>query len=201
MTDTTSKSFWPLLLGLAVLLAATRSHHFASITHLPDASWAVLFLAGFYLRPAWVFAALLGLAVLSDYLAIGAFGVSDFCVSVAYGFLLPAYGALWFAGRRYADHYHFQAATPGSSPGQALPWLAGFALAGAAVSEVLSSGGFYFFSGRFAETSLAEFGARLALYFPQALEGLALYLGAAAIAHIVLTLAGRSIAHKTSGAH
>jgi hypothetical protein len=193
MTDATAKSFWPLLLGLAFMLAATRSHHFASITHLPDASWAVFFLAGFYLRPAWVFAALLALAGLSDYLAIGAFGVSDFCVSIAYGFLLPAYGALWFAGRRYARRYHFQIAT--------LPHLAGFALAGALVSELLSSGGFYFFSGRFAETSLAEFGARLALYFPQALAGLGLYLGAAAIAHIVLTLASRSIAHKTSGVH
>jgi hypothetical protein len=193
MTDATSKSFWPLLLGLAVLMAATRSHHFASITHLPDASWAVFFLAGFYLRPLWAFPALLALAGLSDYIAISAFGVSDFCVSVAYGFLVPAYGALWFAGRRYARHHRFQLAT--------LPWLAGFALAGALISELLSSGGFYFFSGRFAELSWADFGSRLALYFPQALEGLALYLGAAAITHIVLTLASRSVAHKTPSAH
>src|SRR5690554_3136356 len=60
MNDTTSKNFWPIVLGLAVLMAATRSHHFASVTHLPDASWAVFFLAGFYLRPLWVFPALLG---------------------------------------------------------------------------------------------------------------------------------------------
>lgn len=192
MTDSTSKLFWPLLGLVALLLAATRSHHFASITHLPDASWAVFFLAGLYLRPAWAFAVLLGLAVLSDYLAIGQFGVSDFCVSPAYVFLLPAYGALWFAGRCYAGLYRFRWSS--------LAHLAGFVLAGAAVGEVLSSGGFYFFSGRFAETTGGEFAARLALYFPQTLEGMVLYLGAAAVAHVALTLASRSAAPKPAGA-
>ena len=186
MNDTASKPFWPIVLCLVILMAATRSHHFTSIHHLPDASWAVFFLAGFYLRPLWIFPALLALAGFSDYIAISQFGVSDFCISVAYGFLLPAYGALWLAGRCYARRYRFQPAT--------LPYLVGFALAGAAVAELLSSGGFYFFSGRFAETGLAEFGTRLALYFPQALEGMALYVGAAAIVHVMLALAGRSAA-------
>jgi hypothetical protein len=181
-----------LFLALAFLMAATRSHHFASVTHLPDASWAVFFLAGFYLRPLWVFGALLALAGASDYLAISQFGVSDFCVSAAYVFLLPAYAALWFAGRRFAGHYRWQ--------WSALLWLAGFALIGAAVSELLSSGGFYFLSGRFAEPSLAEFADRLALYFPQALEGLALYLGAAVIAHVALSLAYRGASRPAAGA-
>ncbi|QSA98658.1 hypothetical protein [Methylococcus sp. EFPC2] len=191
MSDTTSKTFWPLFAGLALLMAATRSHHFASITHLPDASWAVFFLAGFYLRPAWVFAGLLGLAGLSDYVAITQFGVSDFCVSAAYGFLLPAYGALWFAGRLYAARYRFEPAN--------LIWLAGYALAGATISELLSSGGFYYFSGRFAETSLAQFGGRLVTYFPHGLEGLALYLGSVVVAHVALTLASGT-APRRSGA-
>lgn len=190
MTEQKSKTFWPLFLTLAVLMAATRSHHFASITHLPDASLAVFFLAGFYLRPTWVFAAFLGLAGVSDYIAISQFGVSDFCVSVAYGFLLPAYGALWFAGRRYAGHYRFQASS--------LPWLAGFALIGAAVSELLSSGSFYLFSGRFTDTTLSEFASQLALYFPQVLEGLALYLGAAVVAHVALTLSAGTFARQSS---
>jgi len=192
MNDNHSKPFWPLFLTLTILMAATRSHHFAGITHLPDASWAVFFLAGFYLRPVWVFGALLALAGVSDYLAISQFGVSDFCVSAAYGFLLPAYGALWFAGRRYAGHYRWQWTT--------LPWLAGFALVGAAISEMLSSGSFYFLSGRFADTNLNEFAGRLALYFPQALEGLALYLGAAVIAHVALTLAYRGASRPAAGA-
>jgi len=89
---------------LAMLMTATRSHHVADLTHLPDASWAVFFLAGFYL-PTLAFGGLLALAALIDYVAITWGGVSSFCVSPAYGFLLPAYGALWLAGRRFADAY------------------------------------------------------------------------------------------------
>ncbi|MGX2039366.1 hypothetical protein ACWJKU_04425 [Methylocaldum sp. MU1018] len=195
MNDTTSKNFWPVALGLAALMAATRSHHFASVTHLPDASWAVFFLAGFYLRPAWMFPALLGLAGLSDYVAITWLGVSDFCVSPAYGFLLPAYGALWLAGRWYARRHHFRFST--------LPSLALALLTGAAISELLSSGGFYFFSGRYVETNFAEFGARLAKYFPHALEGIALYIAAAILVHVAFGLArpGRSVEDHGRQAH
>jgi hypothetical protein len=178
------KREWPLFLALALLMAATRSHHFASVTHLPDASWAVFFLAGFYLRAGWSFAALLSLAGASDFLAIHFFAVSDFCVSPAYVFLLPAYGSLWLAGRWYAGRYRFNFA--------GLAWLALGAVGGALAAELLSGGGFYFFSGRFAETSLAVFASRLLQYFPQSLEGMGLYVGTAAIAHIALTLALRS---------
>jgi len=195
MNDTTSKNVWLIALSLALLMAATRSHHFASITHLPDASWAVFFLAGFYLRPVWTFPALLALAVVSDYVAIAWLGVSDFCVSPAYGFLLPAYSALWLAGRWYARRYHFRFST--------LPLLAVALLTGAAVCELLSSGGFYFFSGRFEETSFAEFGARLANYFPHALEGIGLYITSAILIHVAVGLAGpgRSVEDRGRQAH
>jgi hypothetical protein len=192
LNTTQPRTTLAIALTLAALMAATRSHHFATVTHLPDASWAVFFLAGFYLRPLWTFPALLVLAGISDYVAIGQFGVSDFCVSPAYGFLLPAYGALWFAGRWYARRYRFHVAT-------LLP-LTVAVLAGTALSELLSSGGFYFFSERFAETSLATFGGRLIEYFPQSLEGMGLYVGAAAIAHIFLGLAGQFSA-RTYDAH
>jgi hypothetical protein len=193
MNETISRHTILIALALAVLMAATRSHHFATLTHLPDASWAAFFLAGFYLRPLWVFPVLLALAGISDYVAISRFGVSDFCVSPAYGFLLPAYGALWFAGRWYARRYRFHLST-------LLP-LAVAVLAGATVSELLSSGGFYFFSGRFTETSLATFGARLIDYFPHSLEGMGLYVGATAIAHALLGLASQFSARRASGAH
>ena len=169
-------------LTLALLLAATRSHHFATALHLPDASWAVFFLAGFYLRTVWMFPALIALAGVSDYVTIAWFGVSDFCVSPAYGLLLPAYGALWLAGRWYAGRHRFALST--------LIPLAGSVVIGAALCEIISSGGFYFFSGRFAETSLVELGLRLAKYFPPSMESLALWMGIAIVAHIVFTLAG-----------
>jgi hypothetical protein len=68
--------------------------------------------------------------------------------------------------------------------------LAGSLFLGAAVCELISSGGFYFFSGRFAETSLIEFGLRLAKYFPPSLASLAFWMGIAIVVHIVFTLPG-----------
>jgi hypothetical protein len=54
------------------------------------------------------------------------------------------------------------------------------------------------FSGRFSEPTLAEFGARFVRYFPQALEGVALYLAAAVIAYAAFAaLADR----RTTNAH
>ncbi len=183
MTTLTLRQQTLIGLLLAAFMAATRSHHFAGLHHLPDASWAVFFLAGLYLRAAWAFAALSLLAVASDYVAITWGGVSSFCVSPAYVMLLPAYGALWLAGRWYAGHHSERIAT--------LAPLALAALGGAAVCELISSGSFYFFSGRFADPTLAEFLPRLAKYFPHSLSTLAMYLGAAALAHAALAVLGR----------
>ncbi len=178
----------PVGLALAALLLLTRSHHFASAVHLPDASWAVFLLAG-ALLPGWrPLAALLGLAGAVDYAAIAFGGVSAFCVSPAYLALIPAYGALYAAGHWYARGH--QAAL------SSLPRFAAAALVGAVQCELLSSGAFYVFSGRFAEPTLAEFGARLVRYFPQALEGLALYLTAAVITYAAFAaLAHRRATH------
>ncbi|MGH8651365.1 MAG: hypothetical protein ACREYE_03875 [Gammaproteobacteria bacterium] len=177
MTPMLSRSALASGFGLAALMASTRSHHFGTVLHLPDASWAVFFLAGFYLRPWWVFPALLALAGTSDYVAIKAFSVSDFCISRAYGFLLPAYGALWLAGRWYAGRYRFALST--------LVPLVASVLAGATLCELFSSGGFYFFSGRF-DPSLTEFGSRLARYFPLSLAAMAFYVLLATIVHVAL---------------
>lgn len=182
MTTLTSRRQTIIGLLLAAFMAATRSHHFAGLHHLPDASWAVFFLAGFYLRPAWAFASLSLLAVTSDYVAITWGGVSSFCVSPAYAMLLPAYGALWLAGRWYGRQHRERIAT--------LIPLALVALGGAAACELISSGSFYFYSGRFADPTLAEFLPRLAKYFPHALSSLALYLGAAALVHATVSALG-----------
>jgi hypothetical protein len=165
---------------LALLVAATHGHHFGSALHLPPATWAVFFLAGFYVRRAWLFAALLAEVVLIDYVAVTAGGVSAFCLSPAYGFLLPAYGALWLAGRWYANRYRFAWNT---LPALGASWLAGVALA-----EIFSSGGFYFFSGRFADTSLTEFGSRLLMYFPYSLQSFAFWMAIAVAVHVVFSL-------------
>ena len=165
-------------IALALLIALTRSHHWATLHALPDASWAVFFLAGVYLRPFWIAPALMLGAALVDYIAITWGGVSSFCVSPAYWLLIPAYGALFLAGRVYARHHRLS--------WSALPWLMGSALAGAMLAELFSSGGFYFFSGRFAEPSLGEFIPRLVKYFPHMLSTMITYLGLAAVIHVAV---------------
>ncbi|MDD5241097.1 MAG: hypothetical protein PHG47_05145 [Sulfuricella sp.] len=163
---------------LALLLAVTRSHHWATLHSLPDASWAVFFLAGVYLRARWIAPALMLGVALTDYLAITWGGVDSFCISTAYWTLVPAYGALYLAGRTYARHHRLS--------WSALPWLLGCAVAGAALAELFSSGGFYFLSGQFAEPSLAEFAPRLVKYFPLSLSTMATYLGLAAVIHVAV---------------
>ncbi len=80
---------------LATLMAATRGRHFGALEYVPTASWTVFFLAGIYLRSRWIYTAFLAEAALLDFAAITWGGVGSFCVSPAYGFLLPAYGMLW----------------------------------------------------------------------------------------------------------
>jgi hypothetical protein len=167
-------------IALGLVVAATHGHHFATALNLPPATWVVFFLAGFYLRSAWGFGALLAEVVAIDYLAVAFGGVSAFCVSPAYGFLLPAYATLWLAGRWFAKRYSFSL--------RALPALAVSLAASVTLAEIFTSGGFYFFSGRFAETSLAEFGTRLVQYFPHTLQSFAFWVGVALIVHVAFAL-------------
>lgn len=178
MLSLTSRQQLTIGIALALLMALTRSHHWATLNALPDASWAVFFLAGVYLRALWVAPAMILGAALVDYVAITWGGVSSFCISPAYWLLVPAYGALFLAGRVYASHHRLS--------WSALPWLMGSVLAGAVLAELFSSGGFYFFSGRFAEPSLGEFIPRLVKYFPSMLSTMAAYLGLAAAIHVAV---------------
>jgi len=163
---------------LLFLMVATRGHHVADVLNLPDASWAVFFLAGFYLRSRWAAPGLLAVAAGVDFAAVTWGGVNAFCISPAYSFLVPAYGSLWLAGRWYAGRYRPVWTT--------LPLLAAVLLSGAVLCELFSSGGFYVFSGRFTDLSVAEFGARFLRYFPSALPALAGYVGLAAVLHAVI---------------
>lgn len=167
--------------ALTALVVTTRGHHFASISHLPSASLAVFFLAGLYLQPKLLLPALLALCAGLDFAAITFGGVSSFCVTPAYAFLLPAYGTMWLAGRWLAKHYRASFTT-------ILP-LVGSVLAAASLSHLFSSGGFYFFGGRYADPSIIEFGHRVVQYFPRQLESLAFWIAVAAVVHIAFALA------------
>ncbi|WP_461482714.1 hypothetical protein [Porticoccus sp.] len=163
--------------ALVLLMLVTRSKHFGSAISLPDASLAVFLLAGFHLRRLPYFLLFCVLAVASDYWAIQVRGVSSFCVTSAYGFLLPTYFCLWWAGvwgSKQALH----------SP---RAWLQFGALILAAITLafVISSGSFYLFAGYF-QPSWAEAAQRVALYYPRYLVTPLCYLGLAALFQLLL---------------
>lgn len=170
--------------ALALVMLVTRGQHVAEVSlALPDASLAVFFLAGLYLTPVWAFAAFFAGALAIDLAAVGWGGVSAYCMSPAYLLLVPAYGAMWAAGRWSARRY--QPAWETLYPLGTALWF------GVMAAELLASGGFYLFSGRFTDLSFAGFAERLMAFFPQTLSALALYVGLALIVHLgVLVLSG-----------
>ncbi len=171
----------PLLiaLGLVALMAATRSHHFGSALHLPDASLAVFLLAGFLIASPLLFGALLVEAGLIDFLAITQFGVSDYCITPAYWFLIPTYAVLWYAGRFYARiHQHSM---------RSLGMFASLSFAATSVAFFISNGAFYLFSGRFADMGMAEYAHGVSQYYVQYMSGAALYLVPAVLLYVLFT--------------
>ena len=159
--------------ALAALMAATRFHHFGSALHLPDASLAVFFLGGLYLRRPLAFGAYAALAALLDYLAIAQAGVSDWCVTPAYAFLLPAYACLWWAGVWCCRHERHG--------WRRYPRIAGALLLATVLAFLISNASFYGLSGYFGELSLAEYAARVARYFPPYLVSAMAYVAAAVL--------------------
>ena len=170
--------------ALAVLMAVTRGHHFGSAMNLPDASLAIFLLAGLYLARA-ALPVLLIEAGLVDYFAINFGGVSDWCFSPAYWFLVPTYAVMWYAGRFYAARY--SQSWHGLVLFTATAWLA------TSAAFVISNGSFYLFSGRFAEMGALQYAGSLTGYYGQYLAGAFLYLAIAACVQAAITsLSGRS---------
>ncbi len=182
MTRTRFSLFSPAA-GLLLVMALTRYQHFGSALSLPDASLAVFFLAAWSGAGRDWFLALLAAAGLIDYVAISQFGVSDYCVSAAYAFLIPAYGVMWLGGA-YSRRLGWS-------------WLAGLRGLGAAFAAgssafLLSSAGFYWFSGKIAAPSLAGFVDGNADYY--------LAYVSAALLYVILGVAAAALGRALSGA-
>lgn len=158
--------------ALLLLMVLTRSHHAATAVHLPDASWAVFFLAAACLRALWPFPVFALAAWLTDLVAVDLGGVSDFCMTPAYLALIPAYGALWLAGLWYTRVHRDRLST--------LAPLFGIFLLGVLVCDVISSGAFYLFSGYFQSPGWTGYLVRTAEYLPSFVAVSLLYLALAA---------------------
>lgn len=159
---------------VALVMLVTRSHSLSNVLHLPDTSLASFFVLGFLVRRAIAFAALFSLGFAIDLIVITYFGQSDFCFTPAYWMLVPAYGVMWLAGRFAQNRLGERLA--------ALPATAILLVSATFLSELFSSGGFYFLGGRFPDPTLAEFLPRLSRYFPPTLWATLGWSGLAAAA-------------------
>jgi hypothetical protein len=156
--------------GAALEVIVTGSNHFGSYLSLPDASWAMFFLAGLWTR-ALVWPALMMIAAfVVDYLVIAG-GVSSYCFTPGYAFLIPTHMALWGAGRWAAFDVGFKTSQLVRT---------GLALViGCSAAFVISNAGFYWFSGYFANMSAFSFADAVIQYFPKYLEVSGLYIAVA----------------------
>jgi hypothetical protein len=185
--------FTALWLVLVAVMIATRFKHFGDVLHLPDASMAVFFLGGLWLRRHWTFVAMVLLAVALDWVSIRYAGVSDFCVTLAYSFLPLSYAVLWYAGRWYAPRMDQRA----------MSWAGAFgvALVAAVVSFAISNGSFYWLGGRYAQPHMTEYLARLWQWGPLFVRTTMAYVAAALIAQVLtIRAAGSTIATNPKGA-
>lgn len=142
----------------ATIMIATRFNHFGDALHLPDASMALFFLGGIYLRKHVAFLGFVILAVMIDWYSVSYAGVSDFCITIAYSFLPLAYAVLWYAGRLLAPRYD------GSMASHAVVF-AGL-LVSATLSYAVSNGAFYWLGGRYTDPNMTQYVQRFAQWAP-----------------------------------
>jgi hypothetical protein len=178
-----NKTIW-VAAALVSLMALTRFNHFGSSVALPDASYAVFFLGGLYLGRMRAALALLALllveAALVDYFAINFRGVSGWCVTSAYGFLVFAYASLWFVGRWYAPRHDLT--------GKGLLGLFAAAVAAGSLAFVIANVSFYLLAGYFGRMSVAEYTSSVAQYYGSYVEVAVIYIGCAIILQMVYSI-------------
>lgn len=175
--------------GLILLMAVTRGSHFGSSINLPDATLAIFLIAGFML-PRFTLTALAAFIFLLleagglDYYAIAYRGVSDYCVSPAYWFLIPTYASMWFAGHWFSSRKQ--------SNWSSLALFGGVSWLASSIAFLISNGAFYTLSGRFTEMSITEYAARVAKYYPPYVSGALMYLAIAAVIYISVNMLHKS---------
>ena len=168
--------------ALVLLMPLTRGSHFGSSINLPDATLAIFLVAGFMLpRFTWLaLAAFLFLLLEAgglDYYAIVHRGVSDYCVSPAYWFLIPTYATMWLGGRWFSSQQQ--------NTMRSLAIFTGVSWLSSSIAFLISNGSFYFLSGRFTEISIAQYAERVAKYYPSYVSASLMYLAFAAVIYAV----------------
>lgn len=170
-----------VLVSLMLLMLATRFFHVGSAWRLPDASWAVFFIGGFYLSRKY-FLLLLIEAVAIDF-AFFVMGGSQYCLSAAYAFQVPAFAVLWFGGESLRkiearDAMFFVR-------GVAYWWVS------ASAAYLFTNASFYFLSGKASDPTIVNYFSHAQIWYAMFITRPMLYLILAAMTHFAIAQAQR----------
>ncbi|HFD12205.1 MAG TPA: hypothetical protein ENJ32_07030 [Crenotrichaceae bacterium] len=176
------------LTGLCLLMLATRFNHFGSVATLPDASLAVFFFGGIYLRKIKWFVILLLEAALIDFIAIEYAGVSSYCISPAYVFLIPTYGVMWASGF-FCTHLNLLST-------RGFVQSTGLLITATTIAFLISNISFYLFSGRFSDLVLTDYFTRVAPYYSPYLLSTLVYSSLIVMIHFGLRSFAAPIQHS-----
>ncbi|MEN9788161.1 MAG: hypothetical protein RLZZ473_225 [Pseudomonadota bacterium] len=166
MTTMSQRSYWLTAGSLAAIMAVTRIGHFGEAGGLPDASWAVFFLGGLWLRDSRLFPGFFALGWVADMIAFS-LGTPTNCYSIAYLFLIPAYGSLWMAGRLASER---------------LPQQVAAVVLGAASAFFFANLGMLWLAPSAQGLSTMQFASAVAGYFPGYLLTMSVYVAVGLLA-------------------
>ena len=167
-----------ILSALVVLMLLTRFHHFGDINTLADATLAVFFGAGLYCKRLWVLPLLLVEAGLIDYVAIHFGGVSAWCVSPAYFFLIPTYAVMWQGGRLCSGWVD-----TGKAAIRTIPLVI---LTATSLAFLISNASFYLLSSRFESLNMVEYFLRVFKYYPSYTVTTVVYISVILAVHALI---------------
>ncbi len=200
MNNTQTKDVYIFAL-LAAFMLATRFSHFGSTLALPDASLAIFFLGGMFLAQSArlstvAFVALIVEAGLIDLYATSVQGVSDWCFTPAYWFLIPTYGSLWMVGRWFYLYHALQGNHAVQGKGMLMLVLA--AWAANSFAFVFSNVTFYLFAEHFTEMSIVEYAANVSQYYVSYVSVAMLYIACAVAMQVIVKLLNKQYFHTRS---
>ena len=173
--------FFAIFAVLTLLMLATRTHHFASLNHLPSASIAIFFLVGMYLRNMkafWFFYTLTLVVDLASSYFRGQFGD---CITTSYPALVLSYGVMFAAGFYTKPNWQ-QSAWQNNIIKVAL----GLFVA-SSIAFFISNGSYYALSGKFPELSWAEYATRVDKYYFRSISNPVFYVISAIVIHFTIS--------------
>jgi hypothetical protein len=137
----------------------------------------MFWLSGVFAIRWWWTAIFMIAAAIVDYVVIS-HGVSGYCVTAAYPFLIPAYLSLWSSGRWVSQALSIE--------WRSLLRIALSVLNGVTIAFIISNYSFYVFSGNFASLSTWQYTQATVQYWPAYLLHTAVYAMTGLLIHFIV---------------